>query len=198
MTARAFEHLNLRWNPFGEATRDERRSFAVERVAPPRAGGKLQIIGDAGHGKSSALLALLARMPDARYQYLPLPNGAPPPAIEEHPAPLLLDEAQRLGRAALRALLTSTRTVVVGTHDDLRALAPGIDTVVLERCSAHLLGSIIDERIRWATRRPGPVPRPTARLVEALIAAHGGNVRAIEAALYTRYQTLREVADVDL
>lgn len=198
MTARAFEHLNLRWNPFGEATRDERRGFAIERVAVPAPGAKLQVIGEAGHGKSSALLALLARMPDARYLYTPLPEQAPPPVIADDEAPLLLDEAQRLPRARLRALLRSARTVVFGTHEDLRSLDSTLATVALRACPVELLRSIVDARLTWATRRAGPVPRPTPRLLDALLARHHGDVRGIEAELYSRYQGLQEVSDVDL
>lgn len=198
VTTRAFAHLNLRWNPFGEATREERRSFAIERIAVPAAGSKSQILGHAGHGKSSTLLALQARMPTARYLYVPRPDLEPPPVIEEHDAPLLLDEAQRLPRAALRAVLRSARTVVLGTHDDLCALSPGMQTHVLDRCTPALLGAIVDARLSWAARASGPVPRPTPRLLEALLGEHGANLRAIEAALYLRYQGLSEVADVDV
>lgn len=198
MTARAFAHLNLRWNPFGEASRDERRAFAVLRVPVPAAGAKVQLLGDAGHGKTSALLALGAQLPEARYAYVPLAGHGPPPTFDEQDTPLLVDEAQRLAPRVLRALLHAPRTVVFGTHDDLRPLAAHVETVRLDRCPRELLGRIVEERLRWARRGDGALPRPTERLLEALLRQHPGNVRAIEAALYSRYQRLREVQDVDV
>ena len=61
-----FAHLNLRFNPFGEATPEERAKLAVvdierfaQRLCAP--GFAVQFIGEHGRGKSTHLLALHAR-----------------------------------------------------------------------------------------------------------------------------------------
>ena len=67
-----FAHLNLRRNPFGEVAREERPALVVADLEPLLAeiadpGRAVQIIGDSGRGKTSLLLALGARLPDACY-----------------------------------------------------------------------------------------------------------------------------------
>lgn len=93
---------NLRRNPFGELTREERAEVAevdvdriAGRVAKPHTA--VQLIGDCGRGKTTRMLALMNRFPDASYVYLP--ENGPCPAIADG-NPLLIDEAQRLPRTA--------------------------------------------------------------------------------------------------
>lgn len=189
MPGRSFAELNLWRNPFGEPARAERAGLAEIELELPRAGEVLQIIGDSGHGKSTHLLAIAARLYDAEYEYVP--NGANDfHAVVPRRHPLCLDEAQRVKPRRLRALLAVERTLVLGTHADLSGLSPRpMRTVRLNRpVTPARLERIVTRRLEWARREPGPLPRPAASTLEALIAAHRGDIRAIEGALYERYQ----------
>ena len=77
---------NLRRNPFGELTRQERIELAVvdvgsiiDRVKTPRSA--VQLIGDCGRGKTTRMLACGHRLAEAAYVYLP--EDQPCPAIPE-------------------------------------------------------------------------------------------------------------------
>src|SRR5262249_43157873 len=93
-----YRRWNLRRNPFGELTREERAELALvdveQHLAELRQGRTaLQFLGPCGHGKTTHLLALQRELDEAVYIYLPEDGPQPPiPAIR----PLLLDEAQRL------------------------------------------------------------------------------------------------------
>lgn len=91
---------NLRRNPFGELTRDERAELAVvdgldewiqalndERTA-------IQFVGDCGFGKTTHLLAIEKRLPEAAYIYYPETGPRPPLPCQR---PVLVDEADRMG-----------------------------------------------------------------------------------------------------
>jgi energy-coupling factor transporter ATP-binding protein EcfA2 len=187
MGAQAFAALNLWRNPFGEPMRSERAALAELELELPAPGEVLQIIGDSGHGKSTHLLTLAARLYDAEYEYVP--NGANDfHAVVPRRHPLCLDEAQRVKPRRLRALLEIDRTLVFGTHADLSGLsARPMRTVRLDQpVTPSKLERIVDRRLAWARREAGPVPRPAPSTLEGLIAAHRGDIRAIEAALYER------------
>lgn len=196
MTGLAFAHLNLRWNPFGEPPPEDRPALAVLDFALPGVGEVVQVIGPAGHGKSTHLRFAAAHLADAGYEYVP--EGATDfVSALEGPHPFCLDEAQRVRPARLRALLASTRTLVLGTHDDLSGLSPRpVRTVRLGAApSLELLGQIVTRRLEWSRRGPGPMPRPSVVTLTALVTAHGGDLRAIESVLYDRYQAWPGGAD---
>ncbi len=203
----AFEHLNLRRNPFGEPERSERGGLAdtepaaverwVTRLAGP--GFALQFLGDSGRGKTTHLLALHRHFPDVPFLYIAegmrpkLPQGTP----------LFVDEVQRLGRLRRSRLFRSSRSFAVGTHLDLsaefRAAGLEVETVVPARAlTPDKLKRMFERRVHWARRRPGPVPRISERTVRALIAAHGSNVRAMERDLYAAFQRAQEIEYVEV
>ena len=191
-----FVHLNLRWNPFGEVPREERGSLGVIDDLELRSGEILQFIGEQGHGKSTHLLALAARYPDARYQHIP--EGC---TTFDEPVtdPFFLDEAQRVKPRRLRDLFARNSTLVIGTHDDLSSLTDRpVRTIRLEHLSNDRLRAITGRRIEWARRGPGPVPTIPDTTIEALISRHGDDVRAIEGTLYDAVQELTEPADVQV
>lgn len=186
----AFEELNLRRNPFGEAPREERATLAEVDLPLPLPGEALQVLGEAGHGKSTHLLALAARLEGATYEYVPEGARAFRAPLDAR-GPLCLDEAQRVKPRLLRALFRTGRTLVLGTHADLSPHAGRpLRTVRLEGpVPLERLRRIVARRLEWARRGPGPVPLPADDTLRALIARHAGDVRAIEGELYERYQT---------
>jgi hypothetical protein len=192
----AFSHLNLRINPFGEPSPSDRASLALVDDPTLAAGEIVQFIGDSGRGKTTHLLALASRHRDAVYEKLEEGQdrwlAAPP--ID---APFLLDEAQRARPEDLRAILASGRTLALGTHADLGALAARpLRTVRVGGVGTEKLGAIVARRIEWARRGVGPVPSVSRSALTALQARHGDDVRGIIGELYDVFQHLREVGPV--
>jgi len=193
-----FAHLNLRFNPFGEAGLDERPSLAVVDVPSLVPGDVVQFVGDCGRGKTTHLLALWAQYPGAVYERLDEGQDScrgPVPAS----GLLLLDEAQRLRPALLRRLLRREGPVALGTHVDLSAAARRpIPTILLRGLDVPKLRRIVERRIGWARRGAGPVPEVPETALRALIQRHGDDVRAIEGTLYDAIQSMKEPGPVEV
>jgi len=220
-----FEHLNLRWNPFGEVSPEERGRLAVldiERFVPRLAkpGFAVEFVGDCGRGKSTRLRYLWDHFEDAPYMRvaeLPqtgffrnrfsknsLPtHGKLPKEILATSWPLLfLDEAQFLSRRQRRRLIKPTSSFAVATHESLAAdfKRAGLEyeSVEVAGISVELVDSIIKRRIEWARRAPGPVPSVSRAAIEGLIERHDDHIRGMERHLYEVFQKLTEVCDVEM
>ena len=189
-----FAHLNLRVNPFGEPRVEERAALAVVDLPELRAGDPVQFVGESGHGKTTHLLALLARNPGAVYERLQ--EGEDRYAARASGAvPLLLDEAQRLRPQLLLRLFSQNRTLALGTHDDLSRFSDRpLRTVRFAGLTLARLRAILARRIEWARRGPGPVPVVSDASLQALLDRHASDVRAIEGHLYESFQSLRSPA----
>ncbi len=191
-----YAHLNLRFNPFREATRDERAALAVVDIeelvpwlaAPRRA---VQFVAPHGHGKSTHLIALHARFPGAPFIKIFEGDRAETPDV-----PLVFIDEIELIRDR-RTLWRRPGSFAFGSHRDLGAELRGLDvrTIVL---SEPRLREIVERRLEWARRGPGPIPRVTDRTLATLTARHGGDVRAIEAELYDVVQRMREAGDAEV
>jgi hypothetical protein len=198
-----FAHLNLRRNPFGERTPEERAALAVvdtgpweARLAEPR--GVVQFVGESGRGKTTRMLALRRRFPAA--PFLRIFEEA---SFNLPVAPMLfVDEVQYLPRRHLRALFAGPAVLVLGSHVDftaeLRAAGRPVETVHLRGLSEDLLAAIVTARIEDARRSPGPVPVVGSATLRALIAAHGDDVRAIENRLYDAVQEMEAPGHVQV
>ncbi len=95
----AFAHLNLRFNPFGELDPAERARVAVLPPLEVRSGEVVQVMGEAGRGKTTHLLAWHAATPASGYEYVP--EGSVRLRTRALPAVFFADEAQRLCRRDL-------------------------------------------------------------------------------------------------
>ncbi len=199
-----FVHLNLRRNPFGEVPQDERGALAVvdvehfvERLGQP--GFAVQFIGECGRGKSTHLHALRQHFVDAPYvRVAEQPRGfRPPPA-----SVLFIDEAQFLSRRQRRRIFGRDASFAVGTHADLAGVfeRAGLtyETVHVGGVDAARLRRIIERRMEWARRAPGPLPRVSPPAVAELVARHGDDLRAIEHHLYEVFQRLEEPCHVQV
>ena len=197
-----FAHLNLCRNPFGELSFADRAGLAVveidrfvRRVRQP--GYAVQFLGDKGRGKTTHLLALRQHFPEA--PYLHIGEGQRPRIPRGHP--LMIDEIQRLPRWRRRWVFRRSVSLVIGTHEDVSAelLRAGFEVDSIEAgalLDAERLHEILNRRIRWARRAPGPVPRVTLNTAGALIERFGDDVRAIEWHLYEMFQGLEEIKNV--
>jgi hypothetical protein len=187
---------NLRRNPFGELTPQERAEVAVvdvesiaRRVA--RTGSAVQLIGDCGRGKTTRMLALARRLPAASYVYLP--EDGPCPAIAEG-SPLLIDEAQRLPKAAWRCVFATGLPLVLATHRNMSRLLRRFDYSVQtdwigEGNTPELICQLLNQRMEASRLREGPIPVISLDDADRLFKRYGSDIRGIENYLYERVQT---------
>lgn len=202
--ALAFEHLNLKYNPFGELTPDERARLAVTNVADfverlSHSGFALQIMGEQGRGKTSHLLALKRHFPDAAYIYYP--EAGPRPVVPQSPI-LFLDETQRFSQAERLALFKRKAALVIATHQDHIAEfnRVGLEhhTIHLKGISAQRLHLILEKRLEAARRTQGAIPYFEDDGVQTLIAQFGDDLRSMEDYLYDIFQHLKDRGAVRL
>lgn len=191
-----YARLNLRRNPFGELTREERADMAVvliERWLPllrdPRTA--VQFIGPCGHGKTTHLLAIERGLPGATYIYLPEVGVRPIIPIWR---PLLIDEAQRLSYWQRRRVFKLGGPLVLGTHEDLTSplRRHGLKVTTVEVAadqSPQRLKNILNRRIE-ASRLSDSSEVPSISLdhVLALQTKFGSDIRRMEHYLYDHFQ----------
>ena len=197
-----FAHLNLRRNPFGEVQSAERAALAVvgvdrfvQRLSQP--GYAVQFIGEKGRGKTTHLLAIRRHFPHAAYVHI---CEGQRPRIP-HGRPLLIDEMQRLPRRRRRRVYRRGVSLALGTHEDVgpELVRAGFEVDCVypaELLDARRLHQIVNHRIEWARRSPGPLPRVTLQTARLLIDRFGDDVRAIELYLYDLFQDLSGIQDV--
>ena len=190
-----WSRFNLHRNPFGELTRQERAELAVVNVdhivALLNENMKaVQFIGACGRGKTTRMLKLKMQFPEASYAYVP--EDPPCPAIEVG-SPVLIDEAQRLSRAARHCVFASGYPLVLATHQDLsRSLRKYGYTVHTEQIgegnSPELVRQLLNRRIEASRLSDGPIPELSLEDAERLVGDFGSDIRGIENRLYERFQ----------
>lgn len=193
--------VNLRRNPFGELTEEERADVAVVDVDPivrflddhkfldsrKRA---VQLIGDCGRGKTTRMLVLKNRFSNGTYVYLPEDTPCPAIAMGD---PLLIDEAQRLPRRVRRQIWQAGLPMVLSTHRDLNRSLVRFGYRVLtiqigDGNNADLVHRALNRRIEASRLHDGPVPVLPIHVADQLVARFGTNLRAIEHFLYEQLQ----------
>ncbi|MEM1069520.1 MAG: hypothetical protein AAGI63_11540 [Planctomycetota bacterium] len=187
--------VNLRRNPFGELSPEERAELAVVDVEPILARLSeqrvaVQFIGACGRGKTTRMLALLKHLPNASYTYLPEDAACPAIAMGD---PILIDEAQRLPRYVRRRIWSSGISLVLSTHRDLRrSLRRSGYRVTTMRIGngntpSHVC-QLLNRRIDASRLHTGSVPSLTLRAAECLVSRFGSDIRAMEHHLYEQLQ----------
>jgi hypothetical protein len=194
----SFQQLNLRWNPFGAPEPEDIPRLAVVEVESfvprlRRPGFAVQYLGEAGRGKSTHLMALHEYFPDM--PYLRFPENTKPPRIP-YAAILFLDETQRLPSRLRRRIFAHQASFVIGTHEDHSAelAQAGLKAVSvrLQGMTPEHLAQIVERRIEWARRGPGPLPSISTGTLTRLIDEYGDDLASILKRLYEEFQTLKE------
>lgn len=200
----AFAHLNLRWNPFGEIGFDDIAQLAVVHVDQyvdrlRRPGFALQFMGDPGCGKTTHLVALHSYFPSAPYIHFKENEKIPAVPLA---SPLFLDETQRLPPSLRRRFFSRKASFVIGTHVDhsseYKRAGLSYESIHLKGLSVERLAMILEHRIEWARRDPGPVPTISIPAIAHLIDLYGDDLSAILSRLYDEFQSLEEITDVKI
>jgi len=202
-----YQMLNLRINPFGRLTPDERGRLVVPAIEPGKYADRLikpgfavQFLGPRGRGKSSHLFALRSFFPDQPYTYIPLDRRLPPvPTATVH----FIDELQRLPRTIRAGILERHGSFVIASHKnharEFQTAGLEFEVIKLGGITPERLLKIIRLRIEWARREPSqPVPYLSGQTAANLIAAFGDDLWAIEEYLYDRFQVLEGIGEVKL
>jgi len=163
-------------------------------------GDHQQILGEAGRGKSTLLLALASRAEasgkTAAYEYIP--EGARTyrtgiPGLDA----FFLDEADRIGPLAWRRLLRAagrnTCRIIIGCHRDqsLRFSRRGLalKTVHLGGVlDERFLCRILERRLGFAALPGGDPPRFSSDSASWLLERFGSDLRSLERFLYLFFQ----------
>ena len=199
-----FAHLNLRFNPFGELTRQERATLAVVDLGDlPRflhnERHAIQFLAHQGNGKSTHLLALHTHFSDASYtQFYP----GEKPTLSLTPMSFL-DSFDLLPARQRRRLYGRMRSFACTTHVDLsnelHRAGIHVRTVEVGRYAPSRLKEIFRRRIVFAQRHANqPVPALHDKTVQRLMEKHGDNIRAMESELYDIFQQLKETTLVKM
>lgn len=192
-----FLELNLTRNPFGELTRQERARVATVPGLTIAAHEVVQVLGRAGRGKTTHLLAWHVAHPGASYEYLG--EGESVSVTRSPGDPFFVDEAQRLTERELARLFDTVPRLVLGTHRDLSGhTTRSVRTLELSGLDTEKLGKIVELRIEAARRRSGPVPTLDREALGKLIDEHGDDLRSIEARLYDAFQRHTGVGNVEV
>lgn len=199
-----FHHLGLRCNPFRALTDEEWVEVAVlpervEELLASEAGAHVQLLGDQGRGKSTALRSLAARLADrgrrVRYEYL----GEGRNRFETDAKELdvfLLDEAQRLNGGERRRLLSlAGRTplrLIISSHEDMavvfQRMGLSVQTLTVEVGDEEHFRRIIERRLAYFALDPHRPPDLAEELVSRVWAEFGSDLRSAERFLYEALQ----------
>ncbi len=201
-----FHELGFRCNPFRALTREEWSQIAVlpQAVEAVLEGefSHLQIIGDQGFGKTSALLALKKRFEDqgrsVQYCYLPPKRKRATWKWGEYEI-LLIDEMQRLSQnQRLRVVKTipSSREngprLIFSSHEDLgpvfERLRRPLQTIPLRHHEAAFVRKIIERRLQFFSEGDRSKASLTEKAYALLNETFVNDLRSLEDFLYEVFQ----------
>ncbi len=213
MASFPFARLNLRWNPFGEPDEDDRQDLFSGGLEdwPSFLGAKitlgegttpdgddaraLQVLGPSGCGKTTALQALRELFPDSVWlAWCPVRGWPELPASQGRV--LFVDDAHMASPSLLGGFLRFQR-LAVATQRDLTVSfrQAGIETRTVrlaDELGLPRLERMVERRLEWARRGPGPLPAVEEGTLSSLLALHGPDLKAIQSDLYDRYQKLAD------
>jgi hypothetical protein len=201
-----YAHLNLRYNPFGRLTPEEKCSFDAiridldsyaNRLSEP--GYALQFLKEGRPGKTTNLLALRRYFPGAPYVFIEAQGVVPD--IPQAPV-LFIDQMQRIPRARRLEILRRPGSFAIVSHAnherEFRRAKLRYDLIKLSGLPVDRLCENVEQRIERA-RRYDDLPVPTVRktAVAELLSMFGDDLVAIHGYLYDVFQNMTEVCDVE-
>jgi GTPase SAR1 family protein len=198
-----YAHLNLRFNPFGELSNEDRCLCSVVDCDDwicflQNRDSAVQFIGNSGCGKTTCCLSLQHHFSHAEYYRVPC-DGQIKNNLQGDP--LVLDELQFLSERIMGKIFKKHRRLIIGTHTDLNSqlVKAGFEVLTIypeQLISVHSLYSIVKKRIEFARRAEGELPVISIGTVEKLFSLYGSNLRAIEHELYILFQDLKRIEHV--
>jgi hypothetical protein len=196
-----FAHLNLRFNPFGELTREQRAATAIVELEDiPEHFSKnriaIQFIGEHGRGKSTHLIALHKQFKQSPYTQIHIGDK---PTFNTDDIQFI-DSIEMLPAARRKKIYHSTNILAITTHNDLtKELQTAGFEVISKRIfvdNEQQIKQIFDRRIELARRNTGSLPNIDINTVRSLITKFNDDIRAMENHLYDVFQQLQEIGNV--
>lgn len=198
--------LGYRCNPFRTLTDEEWEAIFVP---PPglealleQDGAHLQILGEAGRGKSTALRGLAVRFRDAglRPAYEYLPDGLRTFRADAQELDVfLLDEVQRLTfwqRRRLLAVAMRGVRLILGSHEDLTPLFKrrrlALRTLSLDEGAREHAREVVRRRLAFFMLAGVPRAELTDEAFAWLWHRYGTDYRSVETLLYHLFEKLTE------
>lgn len=188
-----YTHLNLRWNPFGEATPEERAELAHVDIKQFRdalqPGCAIELRAEHGRGKSTTLFALRkALAPQAPHIRGSLHKKTSLPLSPW----VFLDEVQQINIFKLwqfaRRMHANKGIVVYSTHARRRWLfrLAGFSTQkhIIDYAQPQTLLALFNKRIAWAHNHCGIPPALQQSDIQKLNRLYGNDLRSMEGHLY--------------
>lgn len=198
-----YEYLNLRFNPFGELSNEDRSLCSVVncdnwRNFLQKSDRAVQFIAKSGGGKTTSCISLQYHFLNSEYYRAPC-DGRFKGRLKGDP--LVLDELQFVSERKRERIFKRHRRLIIGTHTDLnyQLVSAGFEVLTIypeHLVSVHSLHTIINKRIEFARRAESEIPVITIETVEKLFSRHGSNVRAVEHELYILFQNLKRIENV--
>ncbi len=196
-----FIHLNLRFNPFGELTPDQRKELAVVNIDSLKASLNkeavaIQFLADHGRGKTMHLLFLHRYYSSAEYIKIYQDDK---PAFSMQ-AVRFVDSVENLSKKSRFDLYNKTSSIAFTTHTDLSGelTDAGFNVITQNICmdDESILNQIFSRRIKYAQRNAGHVPVVNQLAIKKLKTLYGDDIRSMEAHLYELFQSLKRIENV--
>ncbi|VAW67624.1 hypothetical protein MNBD_GAMMA08-3034 [hydrothermal vent metagenome] len=198
-----FIHLNLRFNPFGELTLEQRKEVAIVdthslKKSLNKKSVAIQLLADHGRGKTTYLFSLHKEYSSAPYIKIQVGDKPrfSPCAIR------FVDSVENMTKKSRIDLYKKSDSLAFTTHADLsKELIKHGFTVITKKISTadeSTLMKIFSRRIRYAQRSEGEVPRINLQAIKKLQRIYKDDVRAMESHLYEKIQKLKGIENVEV
>lgn len=198
-----FSHLNLRFNPFGELSREERSQVThVELddlpalLTQPRQA--VQFIGGHGRGKSTHLIALHTHFDNASYTQI---QEGSKPIFKKAPLQFV-DSIDFLSKAQRRKVYKKSHSLAFTTHVDLTKelveMEYEVHSRTISQVNTEALQNMFTNRIEFARRDEGEIPTVGCETIAILQERYKDDIRAMELCLYDIFQEMKEIQNVQV
>ena len=197
-----FEHLNLRYNPFGTLDYKRWSESVIIQTSDylPHIKSKQTVLflGQKGVGKTSYLLGLMRYFEDASYIRLPMFFES---RVHIPDAPVLfIDECQRLLPWQFPYVFRKDRKVVLGSHRnhrfELSLFGWKTKVVHVKQKDTQMIHRIFQRKIEQSRRSHAEIPKIEIHHVCYLQHKYGAVIRSMEEELYLIFQSATSVSDV--